>query len=214
VYFPEYGWVTFDPTPSAGLQAAPTGALARAGLYADAARELWREWIINYDFSHQIRLTTALATQTSRAQLKTRVWLQIKYRRLLAKTRQWQRQAEHLQARGVVLLSVALLLLLLSPFVPKAWQALAHKRLLKNPQRAPRTAASFWYLQMLKALERRGFQKAPAQTPAEFAASIPDFSLHRSVMAFTEHYQRARFAESAEDARRLPELYAALTARK
>lgn len=214
VYFPEYGWVTFDPTPSGGLQGSPTGALARAGLYADAARELWREWIINYDFSHQIRLTTAMAQQTSKAQVRTRLWLRTKYRHILAKARQWQRQAEHLPARDVVLLSMALLLLLLSPFVPKAWRTLEHKRLLKNPQRAPRTAASFWYLQMLKALEHRGFQKAPAQTPAEFAASIPDFSLHRSVMAFTEHYQRARFAESAEDARRLPELYAALTAQK
>jgi transglutaminase-like putative cysteine protease len=214
VYFPEYGWVTFDPTPSASQQAPPSGTWERAALYADAVRELWREWIINYDFSHQIRLTTAVATQTSKAQVRTRLWLRIKYRHILARVRQWQHQAEHMPARNVILLSVALLLLLLSPFVPKVWRTLEHKRLLRNPQRAPRTAASFWYLQMLRALERRGFQKAPAQTPSEFAASIPDLSLHRGVMAFTEHYQRARFAESAEDARRLPELYATLTAQK
>jgi len=34
------------------------------------------------------------------------------------------------------------------------------------------------------------------------------------VAAFTDHYQRARFAESVEDARRLPDLYAELTAAK
>src|SRR5262249_14081918 len=54
-YFPEYGWVTFDPTP-AGPDAKPAAGWARLALYMDAAQEMWREWIINYDFSHQARL--------------------------------------------------------------------------------------------------------------------------------------------------------------
>ncbi|HYX53664.1 MAG TPA: DUF3488 and transglutaminase-like domain-containing protein, partial [Candidatus Limnocylindrales bacterium] len=53
-YFPEAGWVTFDPTP-----ASPSGPQdtrwARLSLYMDALGEMWREWIINYDFSHQVR---------------------------------------------------------------------------------------------------------------------------------------------------------------
>ena len=49
VYFPNYGWITFDPTP-----ADPNPI--RAGAwddYVDALNLFWSEWIVNYDFSHQ-----------------------------------------------------------------------------------------------------------------------------------------------------------------
>jgi transglutaminase-like putative cysteine protease len=212
-YFPEYGWVTFDPTPAGGLDAPATG-WSRAALYMDAMRELWREWIINYDFTHQMRLSAALASETGKAQFGVRWWLRKKYRGLLITALNWQRRAQHLPARDVVLYCVLLLLLLLLPFVPRGWRALQRGRLLRNPQLAPRSAASFWYLRMLKAVERRGFRKSVTQTPAEFADSIDDLSVRRNVAAFTDHYQRARFAESVEDARRLPDLYAELTAAK
>src|SRR5262249_28622476 len=41
-YFPEFGWVTFDPTPAAPAGPAPTG-WARLALYMDAASAVWRE---------------------------------------------------------------------------------------------------------------------------------------------------------------------------
>ena len=56
-------------------------------------------------------------------------------------------------------------------------------------------------------MARQGFRKSPAQTPEEFVAAIEDRRLQGSVARFTEHYERARFGESAEDAERLPELY-------
>ncbi len=209
-YFPEYGWVTFDPTPANGIEAPATG-WSRTALYMDAMRELWREWIINYDFTHQMRLSAALASETGRAQFGIRWWLWKKYRGLLITAQSLQRRVQHLPAKDVILYCVLLLLLLLSPFIPRSWRALQRGRLLRNPQLAPRTAASFWYLRMLKALERRGFRKSLAQTPAEFADSIDDPSVRQNVALFTDHYQRARFAESVEDARRLPDLYAELT---
>ena len=45
------------------------------------------------------------------------------------------------------------------------------------------------------------------QTPAEFVESIQMPVLRSYVSQFTEHYQRARFGGSAQDAERLPELY-------
>jgi hypothetical protein len=112
-----------------------------------------------------------------------------------------------------MIFSVLLLVLLLLPFAPKTWRRLQRARLLRNPQLAPRTAASFWYLRMLKTLERRGFRKAAAETPTEFAVSIEDPAMRQTVIAFTDHYQRARFADSVEDAQELPKLYAVLTAK-
>jgi hypothetical protein len=107
---------------------------------------------------------------------------------------------------------VALLLAL--PFAPRAWRSFQRARTLRNPQRAPRTAASFWYLRLLKKLGRRGFRKRPAQTPVEFAESIADPGVRQDVVVFTEHYERARFNESIPDAERLPELYEEIVGKK
>ena len=61
--------------------------------------------------------------------------------------------------------------------------------------------ASFWYLRLLKKLSHRGFHKQPTQTPVEFAESIDDPSVREEVVIFTEHYERARFDESVNDAK-------------
>jgi hypothetical protein len=56
-------------------------------------------------------------------------------------------------------------------------------------------------------LARKGWRKSPAQTPEEFLSCIQDEVMRESAAKFTRHYQSARFGGSAQDARRLPELY-------
>jgi hypothetical protein len=60
---------------------------------------------------------------------------------------------------------------------------------------------------MTRVLARRGWPKAPTQTAKEFITSIDDESVQQAVAQFTEHYRSARFGDSAEDAKQLPELY-------
>jgi hypothetical protein len=60
---------------------------------------------------------------------------------------------------------------------------------------------------MLRQTAKKGWTKSPAQTPNEFASAITDEKIQHRVSDFTEHYERARFGNSAEDASRLPELY-------
>jgi protein-glutamine gamma-glutamyltransferase len=205
-YFPEFGWVTFDPTP-AGAATTSAGGLSRLELYLDAVRGLWREWVVNYDFSHQVRLSNQLSATTGSVQSSVRAWLSRKYRTLLDRIVGWQRQMQRMSP-GEMAISCGLLALLLAlPFAPKAWRSFQGAQARRNPQSAPTSAASFWYLRMLKRLARRGIRKTPAQTPAEFTSSIADPQIRTHVEVFTEHYQRARFAGSVEDAQRLPELY-------
>ncbi|HEX7288424.1 MAG TPA: DUF3488 and transglutaminase-like domain-containing protein [Candidatus Angelobacter sp.] len=213
VYFPEYGWATFDPTPaSAALE--PGDRWSRLALYMDAASELWREWVINYDFSHQMKLSAELSTTTGNAQSSFRNWLTRRYRHMVHVVSGWQERLGRLSPRQMALLCTLLALLLAMPFAPRAWKSFQRARTLRNPQRAPRTAASFWYLRLLKKLSRRGFRKRPAQTPAEFAESIGDPAMRNDVVVFTEHYERARFNESIPDAERLPELYEEIVSKK
>jgi transglutaminase-like putative cysteine protease len=208
-YFPEYGWVAFDPTP-AGPAAPALNGWERLGLYLDAAREMWREWIVNYDFSHQVRLSNQISNTTTNAKARLRIWLRRRYWQIVIRTSKWQRRLQQMSPAAMTLSCLLLAVLLALPFAPRAWRVWQGTRLRKNPARAPKYAASFWYLRMLKRLARRGLRKTPAQTPEEFASSIPDPRVRQDVVVFTEHYERARFDESVEDAKRLEGLYQAI----
>ena len=185
VYFPEYGWVTFDPTPSspAGEQ---NDVWSRIGLYMDAARELWREWIINYDFSHQLRLSAQLGKQSSYVQNKVRFWSWMKYRRMIMHLKTMQ--GGELSSKKIGALVALLFVIAVLPFAPRIWRRFQQARVARNPQEAPKTAASFWYTRMLRAMERRGIRKSPMQTPEEFASAIADPEIQRDVVVFTEYY--------------------------
>ena len=58
VYFPGYGWIPFDPTPPGALRSG--GFFDRLSQYVDWLQYTWGEWVVNYDFSHQLILTHAL----------------------------------------------------------------------------------------------------------------------------------------------------------
>lgn len=212
-YFPEFGWVSFDPTPP-GNNASEGATWSRLALYMDAASQMWREWIINYDFSHQMRLSAEISNTTGKAQYSVRSWMMSKYSAAVAMVLNWQRRLGEMSPREMASWCMVLGLLLALPFIPRAWRMFDRARMARDPHRAPRTAASFWYLRMLKRVARQGFRKQAAQTPAEFADSIDDPRVRQDVVVFTEHYERARFAESVEDAERLPELYQEMAGRE
>jgi hypothetical protein len=67
---------------------------------------------------------------------------------------------------------------------------------------------------MTRTIARRGWRKLPTQTPTEFAKSIDDRKLQEAVTEFTERYEKARFANSSEDAKHLPELYETISTRR
>jgi transglutaminase-like putative cysteine protease len=210
-YFPDYGWISFDPTPP-DPKIVPN-EWTRVLLYLDAAREFWREWVVNYDFSHQVSLTQNIRFRGRDAFQNARQWLRDQYRGLVARMRQTYHRAQESPREwggGAVLVLAGIVVLL---NLRRLWRAWRTRRLARNPERAPQAAASIWYDRMTRRLSRRGWRKAPAQTPQEFVAAIQEPSLQRSVAAFTAHYERARFGESAEDAKKLPELYDEISVR-
>jgi hypothetical protein len=66
--------------------------------------------------------------------------------------------------------------------------------------------ATLLYERMLLALKRRGYQKPPWFTPAEFAASLPPSPLGITVGEFTATYNQWRFGGRAGVALRLSEI--------
>jgi protein-glutamine gamma-glutamyltransferase len=210
-YFPGHGWISFDPTPAAA-QPVPD-RWSRMLLYVDAAREFWREWVINYDFSHQRTLSVQMTTRGRQLADDGRRWIRRKYFEMVRRAdRMRERATESPRAWLGTLLAALLLLafLMTSPRLKRAW---TRRRLISAPARAPRAAAGLWYGRMTRMLARRGWRKRPSQSPREFVITIEDPEMRRRVEAFTRSYERARFGGEAEEAEALPRLYEEIAGR-
>ncbi len=204
-YFPGYGWFTFDPTPG-GAIGSPQG-WGRAMLYLDAAQSFWREWVVSYDSSHQYVLGQSVLSGTRSSWEQARLRARLRYARLLNWARQSQRSVAHAPRRWFAgSLGVALVLLMLANAARIA-RIIRMKRLQAHPERSPDQAAAMWYERMAKFLARRGMQKSTTQTAQEFVRVIEDVQLRAPVARFTDAYESARFGNSSDDARQLPELY-------
>lgn len=205
VWFPQYGWISFDPTPPDPHYAS--SAWNRVLLYIDAGREFWREWIVNYDFSHQRTLTATAVTRGGLGAASARQWLGRQFERLRRLASAATARASAAPARWTTGVVVVIALALVALNARRLRRTLRELRLARRPEQAPSSAAGVWYARLVKLLARRGWRKAPAQTPQEFAAAIEDLQLRHLVAEFTATYERARFGDSAADAAALPELY-------
>src|SRR5579864_5810142 len=208
-YFPGYGWITFDPTPPGDEK--HNGAFARLGMYWDWFQFSWNEWIINYDFAHQLSLARNIH-QSSRAWSdRASQYYQAKRRETIDRLKLWQERLSNSPYSLPGALVFLLLMLIyfrgraMGGFVAIRWSLRAHR-----DGQLPPDLAAFEYRQMLRLLERRGWRKSAAQTPLEFAASIrvPEFA--GPVAEITEMYQSSRFGSHPADARRVIALLAAL----
>ncbi|HYL45620.1 MAG TPA: DUF3488 and transglutaminase-like domain-containing protein [Candidatus Limnocylindrales bacterium] len=193
-YFPGFGWITFDPTPSA--EEKPASLLSRLALYWDWFQFAWSEWIINYDFSHQITLAQNLQKSSRDWSERARQFYQKKQREVLSLLLKLDRRIE---ASPYFLPTI--LIFLVSLLVYMRGRPLIAYILARLALRARRggnltaSLASLEYREMLRLLEKRGWKKAPSQTPLEFAAAIPAPDLSAPIAQLTEIYQSARFGD-------------------
>jgi hypothetical protein len=171
-------WQTFDPTPNA--PSSGRGLMARLSMYLDAADHAWQEWVVAYDLSHQAAIAA----------------------RFEAALHGWNHPGTTADRWNVttMLWSVAVLGLIVAGVVfgPRALTALRRKARLRRIMRSggSMSDASLLYQRMLDVLARRGFQKPPWFTPAEFARHLP-MEENIRVNAITETYNSIRFGGDA-----------------
>ena len=204
-YFPNYGWISFDPTPAAPLQIR-TG-WSRSMLYLDALASFWREWVISYDAGHQYTLGREATRNSLEWFQQAWNWGRRQHQALLSAARRTQRTVSHSPFQWSITGGASALLLLVAANAKRLWRALRRFRVAARPERAPSLAATIWYERMTRMLARKGWRKSAAHTPEEFLICIQDEAMRESVAEFTRHYESARFGGSAQDAQRLAELY-------
>lgn len=192
VYFPSYGWITFDPTPPGDGKHG--GLFDRLSLYWDWFQFAWGEWVINYDFSHQMTLGQTLHRSSRSWSDRARDL----YRRKSSAIMQALLGLDKKIEASAWFLPGALILLVVILFVLRGRSIIryAFTRWSLRARRGGNLTASLAaleYAEMLRLLEKCGWKKAPSQTPLEFAAAIPAADLSAPVAQLTELYQSARF---------------------
>jgi transglutaminase-like putative cysteine protease len=175
-WIPGYGWTTFDPTP-ADPNAGGLALLAQLSLYLDAAETFWREWVVTYDLTRQGTLAYRMEQGVHRAGIRwfeTAVSVRSGWERYVAGWARrfgWQALA---WAAGLVALGFA---------AGPLFRLMRMRRRVERVRRGQASVAdaTLLYQRMLHILSRRGYQKPPWFTPAEFAASLPRTQLGDSV---------------------------------
>jgi hypothetical protein len=202
VYFPGMDWQTFDPTPAAPENEATF--LTRLGKYADWMEITWSEWVIGYDFAHQMVMAQTMQRSSRDLSESLRAW----YARQQIRGRSWMK-SWHTGLGLLIPLAVLAFLILLRFDALSAmqrrlrlwWQLRSPKAARSNPQLASRL-----YAELLRVLARRGLTRGVSQTPFEFAAAVDSPQLAPPVWEFTQLYAHARYGGAPCDTTRLREL--------
>jgi hypothetical protein len=205
VYFPGNEWQVFDPTPAAPENSA--GIITRLGKYADWLEITWSEWVVGYDFAHQLVLAQNVQQASRNWSETARDWFQRKQRA----SKQWMKKWQFRHGMAGFLLPVTLVVLLVAlrfNLIPALlrrirlfWQLRSARSRQSNPQLASRL-----YAELLRTLARRGLLRLESQTPFEFAAEVSSPNLASPVREFTQIYAHARFGGAPCDTMRLRHL--------
>ncbi len=102
-----------------------------------------------------------------------------------------------------------LAVLILRPEMRRRFLVVWRTRVLPARRMTPHLA-TLQYLEMLRVLDRGGYRKTQAQTPMEFAASVPDGTLAAPVFELTSIYQAARYGGKTADPKHASSLIAGI----
>jgi protein-glutamine gamma-glutamyltransferase len=205
VFFPGYGWITFDPTPPSDDH--PSGLFAQLGLYWDWFQLQWNDWVVNYDFIHQFTLAQGVQRASRRWTASLRERFEQARSGSENRLRHWAGEVSSLPPwMPIVLVVAAMAMVVVCNGSLRARLVFACR--LKMGLEAPAAqAASLFYGRMLRLLEKAGWRKSPSQTPAEFAASLPAGEFRAPVARFTDLCMAARFGGRKVEASRFTGLF-------
>jgi len=204
VYFPKYGWTTFDPTP-----ADPNPI--RAGAwddYLDALSLFWSEWVINYDFSHQVQVVRQVE-QTSRNFQQEFVGHADQFKQRAVQVAYF---IERWLMSHKLFMFLIMVTILTALAVGEKGGSLAEIRFFwlwkfgRRELALSPSQATMSYQRLLTALRKKGYPKPVALTPCEFAASLAGTRLGSGVFEFTRLYNLLRFGQVQVPMARLRQL--------
>ena len=181
VYFPETNaWVTFDPTPPAGLSPrVRTGLVSQLSKYSEALDLMWFQYVIGYDKQEQ----RSLASSWQRRLFDLRRDAAVKFDQA---GRAWPSAIRPMLFSLLALSAAGLMFLFALRVRRRGW-----RRGLKvwGFRTGTENSPVDFYERLIALLEKRGIKRELYQTPMEFASSVG----MNEAQAITNAYNRVRF---------------------
>jgi hypothetical protein len=185
-------------------------------MYWDALQSAWGDWVLEYDFTHQIQLARAVQDHTRGAAL---ILIGGLGEGFWTARRFWETLpvpvGDGASTPFIVLLWVAMAAALAAATVvavrkllPLCGQAYHARRLVSG--RGVPADSTYFYLRALRVLERRGLPRRIWQTPEEFLRAAETGECRGLMGQITTAYGAARFGRDRDAERRLPALVQAL----
>lgn len=186
VYLHRAGWVTFDPSPRAGADAARDNMFARLSRYLDSIAVRWDRYVVSYNISDQLRM---VSVARRRADLLR--WQGLELVRGMERAADAAVRALVASLRGSGLLVLALVGTAVGLLVALRKRPFGGGRLRGSGGQG----SVRFYRELLRVLERKGFVTRTGMTPREFAANVeaggrPEFA---GVSQVVESYYRVRY---------------------
>ncbi|MCG3177716.1 MAG: hypothetical protein BIFFINMI_00035 [Phycisphaerae bacterium] len=173
VFDPSRGWVTFDPTPSAGDNSfdAPTGLLGWLNHSMDYLNYQWQQRVVNYSRYDRALLLSKMRAWAADAwgwvkATAASVWAWLAAAFWFGRGMGFWQAAAHASLLLAALAGIAWLLLALRRRRP--WQRWMRRR---RDQRLRARGLSFW-ADLLRLLDRRRLTPPPHRTPLEVTAEL------------------------------------------
>lgn len=185
VYFPGYGFITFDPTPPVAFEMRSGRRSGRGiGAAIDAIRLWWYRWVVEYNLEKQLDVVMAIL-RPSRTSLE-QGWKWQDFHDLKRRIR------EAPLGRYLAIAALAILALAGAVVIVRRLQ----RRLSRAGLGDPSDPAVRAWLRLKKVARRLGLERLPTETPLEFAArlvkAVPTASREIEFVAWA--YLRAVFA--------------------
>lgn len=208
VYFPGYGWITFDPTPpSSRMYGDEYGMFGKFSSYFDSWRFKWNRWVVDFSFQDQVDISNQVMLRSS----KTSSHIQLKMKLLRSKLKAFLMSIQGISVVSAILLSLTVALIIKRVFRIK------FRRFRFIPGREVgeqeiRSEVSMVYESFIKRLKRKGLKKEPHETPLEFArfASPLERAARTKFIEATELYYRLRYSPEPVTMDKLTELQTTL----
>ncbi|MGH7889234.1 MAG: transglutaminase TgpA family protein, partial [Thermodesulfobacteriota bacterium] len=178
VFFPEHGWVLFDPTPAAESEFSSAQGSFFLSSYADYLRYRWNRYVVDFTQRDQVRILRGISNNWSWQ--KSRLQSEVDFK-IGSPNKKW-------------FIAFALLILV-------TWTIYTNsdlKRFLGLGRKKPDERASIIYKKGLSVLSKQGLRKSDFATPREFAQLVMGNreTQINTFHEFTERYLDLRFGGS------------------
>jgi transglutaminase-like putative cysteine protease len=196
-YFPPYGWIEFDPTPTSPASPRSSSAQFFSNI-TDAIGLWWWEGVVNYDSSQQYHIVNGLLSGLEKIQNNASALIDFIKQQGRNAVAALHAPIEIPEPNKKLFLWMPLFVILTSLLIRPIRRRLFHRVMHFKHRKNSRAAAISFYAEALDLLEVYGLHRHKDQTPLEFAQSLSPHPAASFFLSLTHIYNAARFGEMDE----------------